>query len=160
MSQVSDVTALITAIGGLIAGLAALLTALTPLFDEHRKRRATQPAQRAADSLLSRLADRFADERDKLSRRTTISQVCALVACAVTIGLVLLLRTEGNNQRTLALALLTVVGVLTLIGGGFGLEKACTGWSHNRELAITAAGGTVIGLTAWITALFVTATLR
>lgn len=162
----NDVTALITAITGLCGTVPALWAVLTPRLERRREKKLastlTVPVQRVSsvtpsERVLSRWAKKFADTRNQSSRRTTLAQSCALLACAGTIALVLLAQAGGGWQLGVAKWLVVVIGLLAFVGAGAGLEKAWTGWRQNWRLAITAAGGTLIALLAWVSALFVIA---
>lgn len=164
MEWMSNVSALIAAVAALIGALAALPATLTPLIKNLTKLRNRQKGNgiTARYRRLSWLADIFADERDKVSRRTTAAQLCALAACACAVFLVLLVRPDGAREHAvLAALLLALVGLLALAGATFGLDKVRVSW-HNKDqraLAITAGGGAVFCLAAWIVSLFVTVAL-
>lgn len=107
------------------------------------------------------LAELFSDQRDRVSRRTTIAQLCALVACAFAIVLVSFASGHTAGHAASELGLLAVVGVFALIGATSGLNKVLVTWRERpqRVLVYVAGLGIVFSLAAWVSALSVTANI-
>jgi hypothetical protein len=148
---VSDIAPLLTAIAAIIAAVAGLITALTAL------RHGTPPHlpdEPSGNAILPPVPDK------PVSRRTTRSLAYGLAAAIMALVLVLLIHFGISGQHTtLSLLLLTLVGILTLIGAPAGVERAWTARSTDHPLALTAAVGPVVGLASWVSALIVTAPL-
>lgn len=163
----TDFAAVVTAFGGLIAAVTGLILALTPLInrapasvkddDKASVGQPSQPAQPTPEGSV-----KFDHRRTQVSRRTTLSLACGVVAASMAVILVL---TNGSGQSgqhvALDLTLLALVGVLALSGGTLGVERAWEALTRteDRPLALNAALGVVVSLASWVSALTVTSAL-
>lgn len=146
---VNDVSALIGALAALIAAIAGLLRALKPLLPLRHDKTRDQEAESPAVPTAS---------RSHVSRRTTWSLSLGLLAAILAVVLVVLVSLANAASRpVVGVVFLAAIGILAWPGAALGIERAWTARSTDRRLAINAAAGTLVGLTAWISALIVTA---